>query len=65
MRAEELTLVRNTQAEIARRLKLEQEIQDLEHSLKVEWAWILTLRKSLEELDLVAQIRQRIAELKR
>ena len=65
MSAEELTLVRNTQAEISRRLKLEQEIQALEHSQAVERAWILTLLKSLEELELVAQIRQRIAELKR
>ena len=65
MRVEELTVVRDAQAEIARRLDLEQEIEELEHSLEVERTWILTLLKSLEELDLVAQIRQRIAELKR
>ena len=51
MSAEELTLVRNTQAKISRRLKLEQLIQ-LEHSQAVERAWILTLLKSLEELEL-------------
>ena len=39
MGGEELTRVRNTQAEIARRLKLEQEIQ--EHSLKGEKAYLL------------------------
>ena len=52
MRGEELTLVRDAQAEIARRLDLEQLIKDLEHSLEVEKAWLLTLvRQALEELE--------------
>ena len=59
MSGEELTLVRDTQAEISRRLKI-QDLEQLEHSQAVERAWILTLLKSLEELELVAQIRQQI-----
>ena len=52
MSREEITLVRNTQAEIARRAELEQEIQELEHSLKGEKAYLLTLvRQALEELE--------------
>ena len=56
MSGEELTVVRNTQAEIARRLKLEQLIKELEHSQEVEKAWLLTLlRQALEELELTAR----------
>ena len=52
MSGEELTLVRNTQAEISRRLKLEQLIQEIQHSQTVEEAWLLTLlRQTLEELE--------------
>ena len=59
MSVEELTRVQRVQAKIARQAKhkqLVQEIEDLEHSLEVDKAWLFSLlRQALEELDLAGR----------
>lgn len=59
MSVEELTAVQRAQAEIARwanHERLVQEIEDLEHSLVVDQAWLITLlRQVQEELDLAGR----------
>ena len=52
MRGEELTRVREAQTEIARRAELEQ----LEHSLRIETAWLLLLFKELERREFVEKL---------
>ena len=52
MRVEELARVREAQAEIAIRAELEQ----LEHSLRIEAAWLLLLFEELELREFVEKL---------
>ena len=52
MRVEELARVREAQTEIARRAELEQ----LEHSLRIEAAWLLLLFEELELREFVEKL---------
>ena len=54
MSGEELTLVREAQAEIAIRAELEQ----LEHLLTIEAAWLLLLFEELELREFVEKLEQ-------
>ena len=54
MRAEELARVREAQAEIAIRAELEQ----LEHLLTIETAWLLLLFEELELREFVEKLEQ-------